>query len=43
MGFGNPTKYLQLDVSQVTQAGDKNENWDRAVFDASEEYKRRMV
>jgi archaellum component FlaF (FlaF/FlaG flagellin family) len=41
MGFGNPTKYWQLDPSMVTM-GNNKDIWDRAVFDASEEYKGRM-
>jgi hypothetical protein len=40
---GNPTKYLQLNVQKVSQTGEKSEVWDRAVYDASEEYKKRMV
>jgi hypothetical protein len=41
MGFGNPTKYWQLDPQKVS-AADNKDMWDRAVFDASEEYKGRM-
>ncbi|XP_064610518.1 transmembrane protein 222-like [Liolophura sinensis] len=39
MAFGRPTKYWQLDMSQVKGGKD---SWDRAVADASEEYKHRM-
>ncbi|XP_077998270.1 transmembrane protein 222-like [Glandiceps talaboti] len=37
MGFGNPTRYLQLRASNA-----RKENWDIAVSSASEEYKHRM-
>lgn len=40
MGFGNPTKYLQLDISKVPGGVTA---WDRAVHEASEEYKTHMV
>nr|CAG4641307.1 EOG090X0GY7 [Eulimnadia texana] len=36
MGFGNPTKYLQLDVAKVPGGVSA---WDKAVAEASEEYK----
>nr|CAG4642149.1 EOG090X0GY7 [Eurycercus lamellatus] len=36
MGFGNPTKYLQLDITKVPGGVS---GWDRAVHQASEEYK----
>lgn len=36
MGFGRPTRYLRLDPTKV-----KGINWDRAVYEASEEYKSR--
>ncbi|XP_020504606.1 transmembrane protein 222 [Labrus bergylta] len=37
MGFGRPTKYWKLDVDKV--CGNGAATWDKAVFDASEEYK----
>ncbi len=40
MGFGNPTKFLQLDITKVP--GGVN-SYDRAVHEASEEYKSHMV
>ncbi|XP_037548741.1 transmembrane protein 222 [Nematolebias whitei] len=40
MAFGKPTKYWMLDVSKVYSNGCNA--WDRAVHDASEEYKHRM-
>jgi hypothetical protein len=40
MGFGKPTKYWQLNPQRVRGAA---ELWDRAISDASEEYKTRMV
>lgn len=39
MAFGQPTKYWQLDISQLKGGKD---TWDKAVFDASEEYKEHM-
>lgn len=36
MAFGKPTRYLQLDISKVAGGA---EAWDRAVREASEEYK----
>ena len=38
MAFGNPTKYWQMDSSKVFGV-----EWDRAVQDASQEYRNRMV
>ena len=45
MAFGWPTRYLQLSIDGVplSSNGDQYETWDRAVFDASEIYKKRMV
>lgn len=43
MGFGRPTRYWQLDVDRVQIMGNKREVWDRAVKEASDEYKMRMV
>ena len=40
MGFGDPTKYLQLDISKVPGGVSA---WDRSVHEASEEYKSHMV
>lgn len=40
MAFGKPTRYLQLNVSKVAGG---TEVWDRAVREASEEYKVRFV
>jgi hypothetical protein len=40
MGFGNPTKYLQLDISKVPGGVLA---WDRAVQEASDEYKSHVV
>uniref|UniRef100_A0A8C5AQ41 Transmembrane protein 222a n=1 Tax=Gadus morhua TaxID=8049 RepID=A0A8C5AQ41_GADMO len=37
MGFGRPTKYWLLDVDKVCGSGAST--WDKAVYDASEEYK----
>ncbi|XP_008321680.1 transmembrane protein 222 [Cynoglossus semilaevis] len=37
MGFGRPTKYWKLDVDKV--CGNGAATWDKAVLDASEEYK----
>lgn len=36
MAFGKPTRYLQLEVDKVSGGA---EAWDRAVREASEEYK----
>ena len=35
MAFGTPTRYLRLDHT-------KGQNWDRSIYEASEEYKTRM-
>ena len=35
MAFGKPTRYLKLDPSKIEG------NWDRAIYEASEEYKTR--
>lgn len=43
MAFGRPTRYLQLDPEKIPIAGNKREIWDRAVKEASDEYKMRMV
>lgn len=40
MAFGKPTRYLQLDISEVAGGA---EVWDRAVREASEEYKVGLV
>lgn len=37
MTFGAPTRYMQFSPSRV-----KALNWDRAVRDANEEYRKRM-
>lgn len=42
MAFGRPTRYLQLDPEKIPIAGNKREIWDRAVKEASDEYKMRM-
>ncbi|XP_013384445.1 transmembrane protein 222-like [Lingula anatina] len=39
MGFGNPTKYWQLSLDNVHTG---KEAYDRAVYEASEEYKKHM-
>lgn len=39
MAFGEPTKYWQLDITQLKGGKD---TWDKAVSDASEEYKGHM-
>jgi hypothetical protein len=46
MAFGLPTRYLQLDlnrVSSTTSSNNVRSIWDRAVEQASDEYKKRMV
>jgi hypothetical protein len=45
MAFGRPTRYWQLDSQKVHSNGANNKKdvWDRSVYDASEEYKKRMV
>lgn len=40
MGFGSPTKYLQLDVNKVVGGQDA---WDQAVEHASQKYQDRIV
>ena len=46
MAFGLPTRYLQLDLNRVSTTSNTNNvrnTWDKAVEEASEEYKKRMV
>ncbi len=43
MAFGWPTRYWQLDLSKVGASSNRKDAWDRAVADASDEYKTRMV
>ena len=43
MAFGRATRYWQLDVEKVSGSNNKRETWDRAVKEASDEYKKRMV
>lgn len=43
MAFGKPTRYLQLKTEKIPVGMNKKETWDRAVADASDEYKTRMV
>lgn len=46
MAFGLPTRYLQLDLNRVSSTQNSNNVraiWDRAVEQASDEYKKRMV
>jgi hypothetical protein len=38
MAFGKPTRYWQLDHGKVSK-----EAWDRAITEASDEYKMHMV
>ena len=40
MGFGWPTRYWQLDIGRVPMGA---QAWDRAVHEASEEYKQHAV
>ncbi|RWS24055.1 protein REVERSION-TO-ETHYLENE SENSITIVITY1-like protein [Leptotrombidium deliense] len=40
MAFGNPTKYIQMEINKV-EGG--QQAWDRAVKDASDVYEGRMV
>lgn len=40
MGFGDPTKYLQLEICKVPGGVSA---WDRAVQEASDEYKSHVV
>jgi hypothetical protein len=42
MAFGRPARYLQLDLNRVS-ANNPRTQWDKAVEQASEEYKKRMV
>ncbi|CAF0745672.1 unnamed protein product [Adineta steineri] len=45
MGFGRPTRYLQLDLSRIPTTPNSNNVhgvWDKAVEQASGEYKKRM-
>lgn len=46
MAFGLPTRYLQLDLNRVSVMGSSTNaraTWDKAVEQASDEYKKRMV
>lgn len=46
MAFGLPTRYLQLDLNRVTTTNNSDNVraiWDKAVENASDEYKKRMV
>jgi hypothetical protein len=46
MAFGLPTRYLQLDLNRVSTTSNSNNVrtiWDKAVEQASDEYKKRMV
>jgi hypothetical protein len=46
MAFGLPTRYLQLDLNRVSSTSNSNNVrtiWDKAVEQASDEYKKRMV
>ena len=46
MAFGLPTRYLQLDLNRVSTTPNSNNVrvvWDKAVEQASDEYKKRMV
>jgi hypothetical protein len=46
MAFGRPTRYLQLDLNRVPTTSSLNNaraSWDKAVEQASDEYKKRMV
>jgi len=40
MAFGNPAKYLKMDLSKVPGGA---ETWDAAVTEAASEYQQRMV
>ena len=42
MAFGRPTRYWQLDYERVSFGQNKRDAWDRAVSEASDEYKKRM-
>ena len=43
MAFGKPTRYWQLNCEKIPTNMNRKEVWDRAVADASDEYKTRMV
>ena len=46
MAFGLPTRYLQLSLNRVSSTTNSNNVravWDKAVEQASDEYKKRMV
>jgi hypothetical protein len=46
MAFGLPTRYLQLDLNRVPATANSNNVraiWDKAVEQASDEYKKHMV
>ena len=46
MAFSLPTRYLQLNLNRVSTISNSNNIrsiWDKAVEEASEEYKKRMV
>lgn len=46
MAFGLPTRYLQLNLNRVSSTTNSNNLravWDKAVEQASDEYKKRMV
>ncbi len=43
MAFGRPTRYWQLDCQKIPHGANKRDLWDRAVSEASDEYKKRMV
>ncbi|RNA30262.1 transmembrane protein -like [Brachionus plicatilis] len=42
MGFGRPTRYWRLSTDKIPFVQNKKETWDRAVQEASDEYKKRM-
>ena len=43
MAFGKPTRYWKLNPDRIPAGINKRELWDRAVAEASDEYKMRMV
>ena len=44
MAFSRPTRYWQLNLDRIPNSqNNKRELWDRAVKEASDEYKMRMV
>ena len=44
MAFSRPTRYWQLNPDRIPNSqNNKRELWDRAVKEASDEYKMRMV